>query len=497
MTTELKKTSHKQILKATGILGGAQAVDILTRIGTMKIVAVLLGPTGVGIIGLYKATIDLIRSATGFGLEFSAVRDIAQAAGNNDATEAPRTISILRRWVLLTGLLGMMLTLIFCKPLSRYAFGKEQYAWGIAVLSAVLLLRAISGGQLAILQGLQKINMMAQAKVGGLVVGFFITVPLYWLLGIRAIVPVIFLSNVIILFFTWYYTRKIHIYPVKLSIKETFHTGLGMVRLGFFMMISSFITIGLLYIVRVYVSNKIGLEGVGIFQAAWSLSSLYLAAILQAMGADYFPRLSAVNHDNKQVVTLVNEQTEIAILLAGPIIVGMLSFINPVVMILYSYQFTAAISILHWMLAGTFLKILAWPIAFIMLAKGRGGIFICIEILSNTILICFVYFFWDLFGLEVTGIAYLFTYFCTTGIVFGVCRWLCDFFWSHQNLKLILVFAIIILLTFLNSRYSSGIKVYCIGGTLTLTAMTYSFYELRKLVDVKVILNKFLKRSSN
>lgn len=113
MAVVAEKTSHRQILKATGILGGAQVIEIIIRIIRNKVVAVLLGPMGVGILGLYQSTIELIQSTTGFGLNFSAVRDIAEMAGSNDPQKISRTILILRRWVWFTGLLGMVLGLLF------------------------------------------------------------------------------------------------------------------------------------------------------------------------------------------------------------------------------------------------------------------------------------------------------------------------------------------------------------------------------------------------
>ena len=72
-----EQDSKKQILKSTGILGFAQIFIILIGIIRVKVLAVLLGATGVGIAGLFQTTIDLLKSATGFGLGFSAVRDIA------------------------------------------------------------------------------------------------------------------------------------------------------------------------------------------------------------------------------------------------------------------------------------------------------------------------------------------------------------------------------------------------------------------------------------
>lgn len=494
MASTQEPTSHKQILKATGLLGGAQLVEILFRIARSKIVAVLLGPVGVGLIGLYQSTIDLVQSATGFGLNFSAVRDIAQAAGSNDHTRITLAILILRRWVWFTGLLGMVLMLVFCRPLSQYAFGNEKYAWGISVLSVVLLLNAVSGGQLALLQGLRRIKMMAQAKVFGVVVGFCITVPLYWLMGVNGIVPAILISAVISLFLSWFYSREISIEPIEVNLRETAKGGLGMMRLGLFMVISGFVLTAAMYFVRAFISRKVGIDGVGQFQAAWNLSGMYLAAVLQAMGADYFPRLSAVNHDNIQINKLVNEQTEVAILVAGPLIVATLSFMSLAVRVLYSTEFTETILILHWQLAGTFLKVISWPMGFIVLAKGRGSVFVCLEIISSVILIAPIFLLWDIVGIEVTGIAYLLMYFFYLVIILAVTHWMCNFSWSYLSYKQILVFAFLISLAFITSRYIPGINSYLAGGLLSLIAVGYSYSQLHKIVNMKTIINKLLNR---
>lgn len=494
MANSLETTSHKQILKSTGILGGAQIIEILFRIARSKIVAVLLGPTGVGLIGLYQSTIDLVQSATGFGINFSAVRNIAEAAGTNDQKRISRAILILRRWVWFTGILGMVLTLVFCKPLSQYAFGDDQYAWGIAVLSVVLLLNSVSGGQLALLQGLRRIKMMAQAKVWGVIAGFCITVPLYWLMGVKGIVPAILITAVVSLFLSWFYSRQIPIEPVIVGLADTARGGFGMIRLGFFMVISGFALTGAMYYIRAFVSQRSGLDGVGQFQAAWNLSGMYLAAVLQAMGTDYFPRLSAVNQDNTQVNKLVNEQTEVALLVAGPLIVAMLSFMNLVVVVLYSSEFTDTVRILHWHLAGTFLKVISWPIGFIILAKGRGGIFICSELTAIIALVAPIVIFWDRFGIEVAGMAYLFMYICYLLIVAGIARCLCGFNWSRASLKQITVFGILVIAAFFTSRYISSVNGSLAGGILSMIAAAYSYFELRKIVSLKAVFDKLLKR---
>jgi len=485
-----KKSSYKQILKATGILGGVQIVDILIRIVQMKIVAILLGPTGVGVIGLYKSTVDLIRSASGFGLDFSSVREIARADGTGDSDQISRTIVILRRWVWLTGIVGMLLTILFSGYLSRYAFGDEQYSWGISIVSVVLLLTAISGGQLALLQGLRKITLMAKAKVWGLVVGFVVTVPLYWVLGMDAIIPVIIITGIIILFYSWFYSRQVLVKPIELSVAETFNGGLAMVSLGFFMVVTTLITMASMYIVRAFIANNLGMEGVGQFQAGWTISSLYLTAVLQAMGTDYFPRLSAVSGENGKIVTLVNEQTEVALLISGPVVVGMISFISLVVFILYSTKFSEAILMLQWMMVGTFLKVISWPIGFIVLAKGRGAIHVTLEIVGNAVFLLTVYVLWSVYRIEAAGMAYISMNLIYTIIVYIAGSMLCGFSWTNKSIKLIIIYGIVILLAFLNVQYNTGVILYAIGFGLFAATASYSLYGLNAIIDLKGIYKK-------
>ena len=81
-------TSYEQALKSTGIVGGAQFLTILITVVKTKIVALLLGPAGVGVLGLLQGIVDMIRNATGLGIHFSAVKDVA-AANGTDHPDSP------------------------------------------------------------------------------------------------------------------------------------------------------------------------------------------------------------------------------------------------------------------------------------------------------------------------------------------------------------------------------------------------------------------------
>lgn len=229
-----KNKSHKQILKSTAVVGGAQIFSIIIGIFKTKVIAVLLGPSGVGIIGILQSTTDLVRNATSFGINFSGVKDVAEATGTGDKNRIDRTITILRRWALGTGLLGMFITIGLSIPLSNFSFGDKSYAISIAIISITLLITSISAGQIAILQGLRQIGQMAKATLYGTLLGTIITLPLYWWLGVDGIVPGMILTALGGLLISWWFASKVKIQKPKLTFAETIKGGQKMAQLGFF-----------------------------------------------------------------------------------------------------------------------------------------------------------------------------------------------------------------------------------------------------------------------
>ena len=486
--------SQKQILKASGIVGFAQIITIIIRIFRTKIIAILLGPAGVGIAGLYHSTVEMVRSATGLGLDFSAVRDVAEANGSGDHHRIGRTIKILRRWVWLTGILGLAVLVIFRKQFSRYAFNDTDHASEYLLLAIVPLFTAIGGGQMALLRGIRRIADVARANVLGAAAGLLITVPLYWLMGVKGIVPAMILSVMMELILFWYFARRVKITPVEITLRETVTGGAGMVRLGLFIIISGLMGSGSMYLMRILIAHKMGVDGVGQFQAAWNMSTIYVGLVLNSMAADFFPRLTEVNENKVKVCKMVNQQTEIALLLAGPMIVGILCFLDVVIITLYSNKFDQCGTILLWQMAGNMLKVISWPMGFILLAKGKGSLFVLTEFSWNIIFLGSTWLLWDHVGFEVVGIAFIAGYLALTGVFFIISKRICGFSWSAENKKLILFYAVITTLSFINVKFQALPFWRLISMAMLVTAMIYSYRKLRTIVSFKVLIGKILSK---
>jgi PST family polysaccharide transporter len=490
-----KNASYNQILKSTGIVGGAQVFSIIIGIARTKAVAILLGPAGIGILGILQAATELVRNATGFGINFSGVKDVAEASTTGNQKQIVKTITILRRWAIGTGLLGMLLTISLCIPLSKYSFGSDSYALSIAIISVTLFITSISASQIALLQGLRQIGQMAKATIYGALLSTSITLPLYWWFGIDGIVPGMILTSLIGLLVSWLYASKIKIEKPILSFSDTLKGGWNMARLGFFIVISGSVATVTMYAVRALIVNKMNIDAVGYFQASWIIATVYINVILNAMLADFFPRLSAVNNDNTMSNKLINEQLEMALIIGSPLIVSLIAFARLAIQVLYSVSFEMAIPVLQWQLAGSFLVIIHWPLGVMFLAKNKGVFSLYVNIVWSITYFLLIVYGWDYFGFNVLGIAYFVSMLIYLIAVFLSTRYLGKFSFSNINLRYIVLFGATTLLTMLNVLYIEGSAQYLISSLLVITVLLYSYTRLIKIIDIKTILhNKILKR---
>ena len=166
------------------------------------------------------------------------------------------------------------------------------------------------------------------------------------------------------------------------------------------------------------VQNDLGEESLGYFQAAWAISMTYIGFVLGAMGTDYFPRLAAVIQNHDQANRLVNEQTEVAILLAGPVLLGMLALAPWVLQLLYSPEFAPAATVLRWQILGDVLKVVSWPLGFITIAAGRGRLFMFTEASAVAVFVLITWLALPAMGIEATGVGFFAMYLFYLPLVF-------------------------------------------------------------------------------
>jgi antigen flippase len=490
---KLEPTSHAEALKSTSIIGGSTVIVMVIRMLRTKVLAILLGPGGIGLEAIFDSVVSLARTASDLGISSAGVRQIASAVGSGDRPLIAATVFTLRRVCLLLGLIGATALFLLRETASRVAFGNADHASDFGLLSIILLFGAVMGGQGALLQGMRRIGDLAKMNIFGASAGALLSVPIVYFWGRAGIPAYMVLGAGVGVFISWFYARRVRIEPVKVPFRKMAGEARSLLQLGLVFLSSGLMTTGALFLLRVFVIRQEGVYGAGQFQAASALSMVYVGFVLQAMGTDFYPRLTVVAHDNRRCNQLVNEQAEISILLALPGVLATLALAPWVIHIFYSSKFDKAAEILCWQVTGTFLQVNSWPIAFIIVAKGRAAAFFWTDFASYSVYVLLAWVGLKLFGLPGTGMAYLGLYAFHWCLVYVIVRRMSGFALSPTNIRLTLLGVVTVAITLSTRLTLPEPWATAVGCVLALGTGLYTLRTLIQLVGTDKI-NGYLRR---
>ena len=475
--------TYGQILKSSALVGGSSVLNIAIGIVRTKAMAILLGPAGFGLAGLYGSVADLTYSIAGMGVNSSGVRQIAEAVGSDDKKKIALTAVVLRRTSIVLGVLGAALLVVFSRQVSQLTFGTDHRSGAISVLSIVVLLRLVSGGQGALIQGMRRIADLAKMGVLGALFGTLISIPIVYFLREKGVVLYLVAVAATTLVTSWWYSRKIPIPAAPISADQLRQEAAALLKLGFAFMSSGLMTMGVAYAVRIVLLRNVGFEATGLYQSAWVLGGLYVGFILQAMGADFYPRLTAHARDNIACNRLVNEQAQIGLLLAGPGVIATLTFAPLVIALFYTAKFGAAVAMLRWICLGTTLQVLTWPMGFIILAKGRQNIFFWSEVAWAAVSLSLAWICVRSFGLDGAGMAFFGSYVFHGFLTYPIARHLSGFRWSGANRQIGALFLSLIALVFCAFNFLPFRWATSLGVLAVALSSVYSLRVLLRLVS--------------
>lgn len=489
-------TSYDRIVKYTGVFGGVQSLITLITVVRAKIVSYLLGTTGFGINAMFNKTINQVKSATDLGISISAVKKISEYMDQNDTAGLEHSILVVRSWAFLTAVVGTLLCVLLSPIFSYWGFDSDWgYTLSFVLLAPVVGLSAINGAEMAILKGTRRLRMIALSQLFAVIMTFCISVPIFIVMGLRGLVPSIVLVSLASAIITCSFSFRSHPYKISLFSKDVLHDGFDMVKLGVFFTIAAFFGAGAMSVISYFLMNKGNAEITGAYEAGYLLVSYLGVLVFSAMEADYFPRLSTVNKDNKKVFELANSQIEVASLLITPMIAAFLLFLPLIVPLFLSQKFTIAIPMTQFAVLSLAFKAVTQPVAYISLSKGDSKTFLLQELLYDFFIVIAVILFFNMGGLKWTGFALalagLFDYiiiWIITSVKYG-------FSYSERSIKLVILQLPILISAYLLTVYSYG-WIYWIGGLLIISLSTaLSIYYLQKYTSfLRTVLKKIQKR---
>ncbi len=482
------KSSYSQILKSSSITGGAAGVNLLLGMVRVKFAAVFIGTTGVGLISSFSVLQGLVGTLAGLGIQSSAVREISAAVGNGNEQAIGRAVLALRRLCWLTGLVGMAAMMLLAPLFSQITFGHRDYSLDIAALGIIILFSNLSGGQVALIQGMRLIGDMARANIYGAVVSTLVAIGFYAALGLRGIIPTLVVVSAVQLALSWYFARLVPVPKVPLTWRQTFSEASGMIRLGLVMMWNGLMGSAVAYITVMLITQQEGVQAVGLYSAAFTLSGMFVNFVLGAMGADYYPRLTAAINDEPAMVRMVNEQTEIGLLLALPGLLATMAMAPWILQIFYTREFLSAVDLLQWFILGCLGRVISWPLGYVMLALGKSSWLLISESVMHAVHILLIFFGLQIFGLVGVAQSFVLLYVLHIFVTLFIGRKLISFSWCNRARAIIFLSILASSLTLFASLQLERISAMLVGGTITALAL---------LVSLSIILKRTGTHRSN
>lgn len=484
------KGTYGHVLKYTGVFGGVQGLNVLVSLVRNKFVALLLGPSGMGLVTLFNTTVAFVSQSTHFGISTSAVRQLSEY----DDDRHPQVIhfvKVVRAWSLLTALLGMLVCIAIGPFLSSTTFAWGNHTLHFILLSPAVAMLAVTGGETAILKGRRQLKSLAMVQVGSVLAALFMSVPVYYFFGETGIVPVIVLMAFVTMVLT--VRQSWRLYPLELrGAKGVLGEGMEMVRLGVAFTLAGIIGSGAEMLIRSWLNVTADLDVLGLYNAGYMITITYAGMVFSAMETDYFPRLSAVNADVEATNETVNKQMEVSLLIAAPMLVGLIVFLPVLIPLFFSSKFVPVVAMTQVAVLAMFFKAITLPAAYITLARGYSVMFLLLESAYFVVFVLLIIFGFERWGLLGTGIAITLANFFDFVMIHAVARWRYGYKISPAVMKYSTIHILIGLLAYFTTITVGGYAYWVFGIGLTFVSLLFSLLILRQKTRLwKALMRRF------
>ena len=400
-------------------------LTLLCSIVRTKLIAVVAGQAGIGLLGLYGAAIEMLSALSQMGLRTSGVREISGSTGNES-----RQAAVRRVWTygVTAACVGAVVTVVLSPLLSRIAFGDGSGTGGFACIGLIVGLNALTASRQAIMQGTGRLRALARASVAGTAVSLIVSVPAIYMLREKSIIAVLLIYGAVTAVASMYGAgrlggrgggaggRRAGPRPggaVSGGVKR-------MLRFGVYMTVADGAVWLCEYLFMSWLRGAAGENELGLYQAGHTLSVKYIGMIFTAIAMEYYPRLSGVAGSRRRMSAYLDHELRIVVRAAVPAAVAFIVLMPMAVDVLYSDEFAGVTTMVRIAVPATLLRAVAWCSGFVILSKGDGRVFLLTECVSGVTALVLNVVCYSAYGIDGLGLSFEGTYAKYTTLVVGI-----------------------------------------------------------------------------
>lgn len=487
------ENSYKDIAKSSGIIAFVQVFQMLFGLIRNKGIALIVGTSGFGIWSLYHTFIEMLSTFSVFGLDQGGVREIARSSGDQEAMG--KCMYVFRTTILAFSIFFGIIVLLLSEQISFYLFNTTDYSWGIKFLSITVVFNGLFKGGYAILNGVRALKYLAKSQIYAAIAGSVGSVALVYFAGVPSLPYALSIVTIVLAICTTYYVRKLKIKAIRPGLAEYKSIIKGLLYLGFGFTVAGVVSTVMTLLSRSYLSSHYSLDAVGIYQASWTISNLYIGVILRAMGIDFMPRLSKVSNDNKKMVDMINQQIEFGVCLSS-IGVTLIIIAAPLILsLLYSSDFVGGATIIRWQVLGVALRVIAFPFGYAIMAKAKSVQYSLCQIFFWTGDFLLLMLFSNMWGFDALGVNYTVAYIGYLTVTCLATKHNCQFMFAGKTKHIIFTSFLFIAIVWAACHFLDGMTLYLLTGPIWFIQIIHTYIYLKNSMGIDLI--NVLKRKKH
>lgn len=478
MNSNNTKSSFDDLLSSLGFFGSVEFIKIITQIIKSKFMAVLLGPAGIGLYGLYLTSLGLTSTITNFGLDVSGVKFISSI--KNEIVKKSDNFNLYKSLIIISAFLGFIVVVIFSPLLSYFTFQNFDHNFAYIFLAISVFLNQLGHGNNTFLRALRQKKKFAKSNLLSSLFSVIISITFYYYLGVEGIIPALIFSSLSYFIVSQSINSENSFSLYSFSIKNSLSKGKEILITGITYSFSSLLIIITTLIIQIFIKSYGSIIEVGLYIAAISIVNNYVNLIFKAMSIDFFPKLSEIKSITKSN-ELVNEQAILGLLLLSPILLILIIFIKPLLYILYSSDFLSISFLVQLLIIGIIFRTLSWSISYLFLSKGNTKLYFRNELIFNIFYLTSNILLYKTFGLNGLGIAFILSNYFYLILVYLSAK-------NIYNFKIDKNYIIIVFIHFINVTIITSIDFFkpfeniyhfIINTVLVIFSLALSFYGIK------------------